>query len=65
VSTITIGIDAHKRSHTANAIDETEQVVDRLRIPASVNQVDRLLAWAARWPERRWAVEALLAPGGY
>jgi transposase len=60
---ITIGIDAHKRSHTANAIDETEQVIDRLRIPASVDQVNKLLAWAARWPDRRWAVEGAAGTG--
>jgi transposase len=60
---ITIGIDAHKRSHTANAIDEAEQVLDRLRISASVDQVDKLLTWAGRWPERRWAVEGAQGTG--
>jgi transposase len=34
-----------------------------VRIPASADQVDRLLAWAARWPERRWAVEGAAGTG--
>ena len=28
-----------------------------LRVPASAEQVQRLLAWAAAWPQRTWAVE--------
>ncbi len=32
---ITIGIDAHRRARTANAMDRDERIVDRLRAPAS------------------------------
>ncbi|MGH3756125.1 MAG: IS110 family transposase, partial [Pseudonocardiaceae bacterium] len=59
----TIGIDSHKRSHTAVAMDAAEQPLDRLRIPASADQVAALLAWAARWPQRRWAVEGAWGTG--
>ena len=54
---ITIGIDTHKGSHTAVAVDEHEEVLDQLRVKASRRQVHDLLAWAERWPERRWGVE--------
>ena len=54
---ITIGIDPHKGSHTAVAVDEHEEVLDQLRVKASRRQVQDLLAWAERWPERRWGVE--------
>lgn len=33
--TITIGIDPHKASHTAVAIDNTECVLDEIRVRAS------------------------------
>jgi transposase len=55
--TVMIGIDPHKRSHTAVALDEDDAVLDELRVDADVRQVDRLLAWADRWQERIWAIE--------
>lgn len=55
---VIIGIDPHKSSHTAVAIDSSEQVLDQLRLVAGRRQLDQLLAFAARWPERRWAVES-------
>jgi transposase len=55
--TVMIGIDPHKRSHTAVALDEHEAVLDELRLVADARQVERLLAWSARWPHRIWAVE--------
>ncbi|MGH8899264.1 MAG: IS110 family transposase, partial [Egibacteraceae bacterium] len=60
---ITIGIDAHRRARTANAMDRDERILDRPRVPASDDQVSRLLAWAARWPDRRWAVEGAAGTG--
>src|SRR5829696_7738959 len=53
---ITIGIDPHKRSLTAVALDPHSRLLGQLRLPAS-QAATRLLAWAAAWPERRWAVE--------
>jgi transposase len=54
---ITIGIDPHKRSLTAAALDSHSQLLGQLRLPASVQAGRQLLAWAAAWPQRRWAVE--------
>jgi transposase len=52
-----IGVDPHKGSHTAVAIDEAERALGEVRVRASGGQAGRLVAWAARWPERSWAVE--------
>ncbi len=52
-----IGIDPHKASHTAAAIDPAETPLGQLKVRAGVDQTVRLLAWAERWPERTWAVE--------
>jgi hypothetical protein len=54
---VIIGIDPHKASHTAAALDERHQLLDQLRVPASSTSARRLLSWAARWPQRRWAIE--------
>ncbi len=55
--TVIIGIDPHKRSHTAVALDERDQVLDELRVEATDRQVRQLLAFARRWPDRIWAIE--------
>jgi transposase len=55
--TVMIGIDPHKRSHTAVALDEHDAVLDQLRLDADARQVARLLGWATGWPERIWAIE--------
>jgi len=52
-----IGIDPHKGSHTASAIDQAETALGELRVRSGADQLGRLLGWAARWPERIWAVE--------
>ena len=52
-----IGVDPHKGSHTAVAIDASEEPLGKLRVRASASQAQRLVAWAAAWPERTWAVE--------
>jgi hypothetical protein len=54
---ITIGIDPHKRSLTAAALDPHSRLLSQLRLPATSQAATQLLAWAAAWPERRWAVE--------
>jgi hypothetical protein len=58
-----IGVDPHKSSHTAVVIDGAEKVLGQVRIRASVAQAERLLAWAAAWPERSWAVEGARGMG--
>jgi transposase len=52
-----IGVDPHKHSHTAAVVDEHEEITAEVRVVADRRQVDRLLGWAARWPERLWAIE--------
>jgi transposase len=54
---ITIGIDPHKRTHTAVAIDEQRRKLDELEVIASSRMARELLDWAQSWPSRRWAVE--------
>jgi transposase len=54
---VMIGVDPHKASHTAVAIDAAEEPLGEVRVRASAVQAQRLLAWAAPWPERTWAVE--------
>jgi transposase len=54
---VMIGIDPHKGSHTAVVVDATESVLGRLRVRASLEQVDQLRDWAQRCPERTWAIE--------
>jgi transposase len=54
---ITIGVDPHKSSHTAVAVDETGRVLGERRVPADKATLRRLRRWAERWPERTWAIE--------
>ncbi len=54
---IVIGIDPHKRSHTAVAIDQHEQPIAQLTLLAGPTCAVNLLDWAAVWPQRRWAIE--------
>src|SRR5258705_2478478 len=52
-----IGVDPHKGSHTAVAIDAGERQLGTVRVRASASQAGKLVEWAAKWPERTWAVE--------
>ena len=60
---VMIGIDPHKSSHTAVAIGLSEQQLGQLQVCACPSQTDQLLAWAAAWPERAWAVEGAAGLG--
>lgn len=53
---IWIGVDAHKRVHQAVAPSEAGVVGER-KIPNSPKAWAALLARAAQWPQRIWAVE--------
>jgi transposase len=55
--TVMIGIDPHKGSHTAVAVGEGERSLAELRVRSGPKQLERLLQWAERFPERTWAVE--------
>jgi transposase len=57
VAGVMIGIDPHKGSHTAVALDTQEKLLGQLRVRASSRQVGGLLEWAVHWPDRTWAVE--------
>ena len=54
---VIIGVDPHKASHTAAALDDHGQLLDRQRIPATLDGYQQLRQWAGRWPQRCWAVE--------
>ena len=57
--TVIIGIDPHKATHMAVAIDGDEHAIGRLEVSADRCQTDRLLAWAAPLGEERtWAIES-------
>ena len=55
--TVMIGVDPHKGSHTAVAVDAGERSLAELRVRSGPKQLERLLRWAERFPERTWAVE--------
>jgi hypothetical protein len=63
VAAVMIGVDPHKGSHTAAAIGPAEEPLGQMRVRASASQVEQLVAWAAAWPERRWAVEGATGLG--
>ena len=56
--TVTIGIDPHKATHTAVAVDDSETELDRTTISASTSQVGELQEWASCFDDRLWAVES-------
>jgi transposase len=55
---VLIGVDPHKASHTAVAIDRDEQALSEMRVRASSGQLGELLAWAKPFPDRVWAIES-------
>src|SRR5437762_14361568 len=57
MTAVTIGVDPQKGSDTAVAISAAEEPLGDLRVRAGTAQADTLVAWAAAWPERTWAVE--------
>jgi transposase len=58
MTTTMIGIDPHKGSHTAVAIDSNEHVLDEIRVRSCSTQTVRLREWADCFEERTWAVES-------
>lgn len=57
---VMIGIDPHKRTHTAVAIDTRERVLGERLVHATGAQVPELLEWAKRLDggDRVWAIES-------
>ncbi len=58
VVNVMIGVDPHKGSHTAVAIDRDEIELAKSKVRASGRQVGELLAWATPFEQRTWAIES-------
>jgi transposase len=56
---VVIGIDPHKASHTAMAIDEGEDELSSVKVRATRRQVEQLLSWAEPFEKRTWAIESV------
>lgn len=54
---VMIGVDPHKGSHTAVAVDENERALGELRVRSGPSQLERFLRWAEAYPKRTWAIE--------
>ncbi len=63
MTAVMIGVDPHKATHTAVVIGPAEEPLGELRVRASAGQAEELVAWAADWPERTWAVEGAAGLG--
>jgi transposase len=62
--TVIIGIDPHKATHMAVAIDTDEHAIAQLELRADRYQTQRLVAWAAPLgAERTWAIESAAGLG--
>ena len=55
---VIIGIDPHKLLHAACVIDRTEVELAELQVRAGPRQLAELLAWAAPFECRTWAIES-------
>jgi transposase len=55
---VVIGVDPHKRTHTASAVDQlTHQRLATVQVEATLAGYRDLLRWGQQFPQRRWAVE--------
>jgi len=54
---ILIGIDPHKSTHTAVAIDNSGKKIGQRRLPVNAGTFRQLMSWCQQWPQRRFAVE--------
>ena len=54
---VVIGVDAHKRTHTLVAADELGRELATKTLAATADGHLAAIAWAGRWPSRRWAIE--------
>jgi transposase len=60
---ITIGIDPHKASLTAVAVDPSGRPLGQRRLLVNAGTLSQLTAWAAGWPARRFAIEGAYGLG--
>lgn len=61
--TVIIGVDPHKASHTAVAIDGDESELATIKVRSTRRQVHQLLAWAEPLGKRTWAIESAAGLG--
>ena len=54
---VTLGVDAHKRTHTVVAVDEAGRELGQRTVAATSSGHLDALTWAEQWPDRRWALE--------
>jgi transposase len=55
---VVVGVDPHKRSHTAVAVDPNGRQLGQITVGNTAAELIRLLEWAQRWSgPPRWAVE--------
>ena len=55
---VVIGVDPHKRTHTASALEPvTHRVLASMEIEATLAGYRQSVALGGRFAERRWAVE--------
>lgn len=54
---VMIGIDAHKQTFTAVAVDEVGRQLGQRTLKSTSDGCFALVRWASRWPDRRFAVE--------
>ncbi|MGW3248831.1 IS110 family transposase [Streptomyces sp. NPDC001070] len=54
---ILIGVDPHKSSHTAVAVDPSGHQVAQRRFVVNAGTFRQLMRWCEQWPDRRFAVE--------
>lgn len=54
---ILIGVDPHKSSHTAVAVDPAGHQVATRRFAVNAGTFRQLMRWCEQWPERRFAIE--------
>jgi transposase len=63
LAVITIGIDPHKASLTAVAVDPSGRPLGHRRFLVNAGTLSPLAAWATGWPTRRFAVEGAYGLG--
>jgi hypothetical protein len=49
-----IGVDPHKATHAAVAVDDDEYVIDEFTLEASRSQTERLTGWVDQFAKREW-----------
>jgi transposase len=55
---VVIGVDPHKGSHVAVAIDANEEQLATVQVRSGPRQLEQLLGWAAAFEAPVWAVES-------